>query len=107
MAINQKRNWLIAYDIADPKRLGRLHRAIIKHSLPVQYSLYLYNGDNKDIKKLLDELSKHINIREDDLRAYPIPTQTEIHTLGKNGMLDRILLTDENYDQTVRIIKYN
>ena len=106
MAINKKRNWLIAYDIADPRRLSRIHRTLSKEALAVQYSLYLYHGDSKQVRALLNELGKHMKNSEDDLRAYPIPIKAEIHTLGEHGFLDRIILTDENFDQTIRLIKH-
>ena len=37
MADNQAGLYLIAYDIADPKRLSRVHRALKREGLPVQY----------------------------------------------------------------------
>ena len=106
MAINQKRNWLIGYDIADPRRLNKIHRRLSKEALPVQYSLFLYHGHINDTRKLLDELALIMNTKEDDLRAYPIPNNAEINHIGQSGMLDRIILTDEIYGETLRIIKF-
>jgi len=105
MAINQKRNWLIGYDIADPKRLGKIHRRLKKDAIPVQYSLFLYNGTQRDTRKLLDELALIINRKEDDVRAYPIPSNPEIHSIGQCGFLDNIILTDENFGGTLKIFK--
>lgn len=105
MAINQKRNWLVTYDIADPKRLGRIHRCIIKHALPVQYSVYLYNGTRREAKNLMDQLAQIINPKEDDLRAYPIPSKAEINTIGESGLLDQLILSDDNYGDELQLIR--
>jgi Uncharacterized protein predicted to be involved in DNA repair len=105
MAINQKRNWLIGYDIACPRRLNKIHRRLSKDALPVQYSLFLYNGDRRETRKLLDELALIMNAKEDDLRAYPIPNNAEINHIGQSGILDRIILTDDVYGETLSVIK--
>lgn len=106
MAVNQKKNWLIAYDIADPRRLGRIHRRLLKYALPVQYSLFLYNGSTLDVDKLMDELAKLMEAREDDLRAYPLPTNAEIHMIGQSGLPGNMVLHDENFGDMLRVIKY-
>ena len=40
MADNQANLYLIAYDIADPKRLVKVHRTLKRQGLPVQYSVF-------------------------------------------------------------------
>ncbi|MFZ5490163.1 MAG: CRISPR-associated endonuclease Cas2 [Pseudomonadota bacterium] len=106
MAVNQKKNWLIAYDIAHPRRLARIHRRLVKYALPVQYSLFLYNGSTQQVSDLLDELALLMEVREDDLRAYPLPTQTEIHALGQSGLPDSMILHDQNFGDMLSVIKY-
>lgn len=103
--MNQKRSWLIGYDIADPRRLNKIHRRLSKEAIPVQYSLFLYHGNHRDIYKLLDELTLIMNTKEDDLRAYPIPNNAEINQIGQKGLLEDIILTDEIYGETIHIIK--
>ena len=105
MAINQKRNWLIGYDIKCPRRLNKIHRRLKQEAIPVQYSLFLYQGDRKQTRTLLDQLALLMNLKEDDLRAYPIPNNPEIHHIGQSGMLDHIILTDDIHGDTLSIIK--
>lgn len=98
MAINQKRNWLIAYDIADPKRLAKIHRLLKKQAIPIQYSLFLYRGTTQKAKQLIEELSTHINNKQDDLRAYPIPSKPEINLIGQPLLLDGILFLGDGVE---------
>lgn len=82
MAQGESRDWLIAYDIADKRRLSRLHRYIKKHAVPVQYSLYWYAGSAVQIDRLMREIETCIDRRCDDVRAYPVPRQASVDTLG-------------------------
>ena len=36
--------YLIGYDIADPKRLQRIYRRMTKYAPPIQYSIFLFEG---------------------------------------------------------------
>ena len=64
--------YMVAYDIASPKRLGKTHRLLKKRGLAVQRSVFLVNGDEKSLNRLLDQLADIMNPRQDDIRAYPI-----------------------------------
>lgn len=86
MALTAPRAWLIAYDIADPKRLGRVHRFIIKHCVPVQYSLHYFEGSTAAVEALLREMQALIKPEADDVRAYPLPPTPDIVTLGRGSL---------------------
>jgi len=92
MALNDTRAWLICYDIADPKRLGRLHRHIKQFAQPVQYSVFYFEGNHHQLTRRLQDIATRINPREDDVRAYPIPNPPEIDTLGRGGLPEGVLL---------------
>lgn len=64
--------YLIAYDIADPRRLQRLQRAVRREAMAVQRSVYLVAGSVSQVEGLLDRLATCIDPWEDDLRAYPV-----------------------------------
>jgi len=86
MPLTQRRNWLIAYDIRDPRRLARLHNFIKRHAVPVQYSVYLFSGHAGHLGQLLAEIRHRIDIRVDDVRAYLVPEGAEVHTLGRGAL---------------------
>lgn len=44
MSQHASAQWLVTYDIADPKRLGRLFRYLKKQGVPVQYSVFLVDA---------------------------------------------------------------
>lgn len=90
MAINQKRGWLIAYDITLPRRLGRIFRFLKKHAIPVQYSVFYFEGSSNDINSLINDLLKIINIKTDDVRIYPIPLNISYNTIGKSSFPEGI-----------------
>lgn len=84
-------HFLICYDIADPKRLGRVHRHIVKYTAFVQLSVYYLEGDKKSLDSLLKGLNLLIDERFDDVRAYavkPIKTATQI---GRPWLPDDII----------------
>ena len=74
---------VVCYDICDPRRLRRLHRFLIKHTVPLQYSVFLFNGDDRQLDRLLAKAETYISPKIDDLRAYPLPARGMKIRLGK------------------------
>lgn len=84
--------FLICYDISDPKRLGRVHRYLKKRALPVQYSVFLFSGSDLQLVRCLEDMEKLIDVRADDLRAYPIPARGLKARLGRSSLPEGIQL---------------
>lgn len=84
--MNERRAWLIAYDIKNPKRLSRLHRLIKTRAIAVQYSVFMFEGRAADLGNLFSECRRLLDLKEDDLRAYPIPQRLEVHVIGRGSM---------------------
>ena len=82
---------IICYDIADPKRLGRLFRFLRKCAAPLQYSVFLFSGDDRQLERCLQGLLRLIDTKEDDLRAYPLPARGLRVRLGKPALPEGIL----------------
>jgi CRISPR-associated protein Cas2 len=101
MADSRQGLYLIAYDIAHPKRLGRVHRILKKEGLPVQYSVFTIVMKRPRLLRLLDRIAEQIKETEDDVRCYRLPDNTETASLGKQyfpadvrlftGGVDRLL----------------
>jgi CRISPR/Cas system-associated endoribonuclease Cas2 len=90
----QHSDWyLIAYDIADPRRLRRLHRALRAEALAVQESLFLVRGTVDEVEVLLDRLEGLMDPRADDLRAYPIADPARLWLSG-HSVIRGPLLSD-------------
>ena len=49
-------DYIICYDIADPRRLGRVHRLLKKHALAVQYAVFPFSGPDSELHQCLARL---------------------------------------------------
>ncbi len=76
-------NWLIGYDITCPKRLQKVYRAMLRHATPIEYSIFLLSGTERDRQLCMAELVSLIDIRTDDLRCYPLPARGLQQRIGK------------------------
>lgn len=92
MADNQTRLYLIAYDIADPRRLSRVHRTLKKQGLPVQYSVFTLVTKRKALLSLLEAIENLIEPTEDDIRCYGLPENLEAKSLGKQFFPKDVML---------------
>jgi CRISPR-associated protein Cas2 len=92
MADSQAVLYLIAYDIANPKRLSRVHRTLKKQGLPVQYSVFTVVIKRKALFRLMDSISQLIHPAEDDIRCYRLPEHSDIKTLGRQFFPEEVML---------------
>jgi CRISPR-associated protein Cas2 len=95
MALNEQRIFLIAYDIAHPRRLARVHRSVKSVAIPAQRSLYVVHTTANEVRAIRDVLAGLIDRHEDDVRIYPLPQRTRILHYGKRPLPDRLLLVQE------------
>jgi len=75
-------NYLLAYDIREPKRLARVHRYLRRHAVPVQYSVFVARLTGRELTRIAGDLGALIDAREDDVRIYPLPAACETQLLG-------------------------
>lgn len=85
-------DYIICYDIANPRRLGRIHRALKKQALAVQYSVFLFSGTEAQLQHCLTHLQHLMDPHEDDIRAYPLPQRGLRLVLGASVLPRGILL---------------
>ncbi len=83
MPINKPGNYLICYDIADPRRLQRVHKFITGFAVPVQYSVFLARMTPAALTEILDGLCNIIEPAWDDVRAYRLPDRPRAVTMGR------------------------
>ncbi len=84
--------YLVAYDIADPRRLRKVHHRMKKSGISAQKSVFFVNGDENQVNLLMDDIAAVMKADEDDLRAYPITRPGEVWTNGPNPLADFPLL---------------
>lgn len=73
--------FLIAYDIADPRRLRRVARRLERHALRCQKSVFVYRGDERGLQTVLDEAGSQMDLREDCLQAWRLAAGETPHGL--------------------------
>lgn len=85
--------YLIGYDICDAKRLQKIHKKLCSYAIPIQYSVFLFDGKNQELQRCIQDLLKIFNPKEDDLRIYPLPSNAKQWQLGKPILPEGIIWT--------------
>lgn len=86
MPMNDPAPWLLAYDIAEPARLRRVHRHVRGEGVPLQYSVFLLEKTPRQVLRLRDELAELIDPVRDDVRIYRLPSRPDMETLGRSNL---------------------
>ncbi|MCF0254390.1 MAG: CRISPR-associated endonuclease Cas2 [Duodenibacillus sp.] len=85
--------YVIGYDIADPKRLIRVHRAMVQHGCPIEYSIFVFDGTKEALDKCLEAVLKLIDPRVDDVRCYAVPARGDRMRIGAPALPEGIIWT--------------
>lgn len=83
-----RRRWLVAYDIADPRRLRQVHDIVRSYGTALQLSVFLCDLDTVERYRLLTDLRPVIHHHEDsillvDLGEPDRPHAAKIDFLGR------------------------
>lgn len=76
--------YLISYDIADPRRLRRLHRALKRQAFALQYSVFHAELTEAGLKAVVETIERIIDARKDDVRIYPLPRNGWARACGRD-----------------------
>lgn len=68
--------YIVAYDIADPKRMQRVARRVEQVAIRCQKSVFLLNGRFSQVQRLFDTLSPIIDAKLDVVQAWKIDRDT-------------------------------
>ncbi|WP_243389208.1 CRISPR-associated endonuclease Cas2 [Conservatibacter flavescens] len=85
--------YLIGYDISNPKRLAKVYKTLLDYAVPIQYSVFLFEGSKNHLQSCIERLLEIIHTKEDDLRIYQLPTNGKQWRLGKSFLPEGIFLT--------------
>ncbi|WP_337627862.1 CRISPR-associated endonuclease Cas2 [Duodenibacillus massiliensis] len=80
--------YVLAYDISDPRRLQKAHAFLSSVALPIQYSVFLLDGNERQCQECVEALKKIIDLKTDDLRIYALPVSGLRFCLGKGFLPD-------------------
>ncbi len=98
MAFNHPRQYLICYDIADRRRLVRVHRFLTTRAVALQYSVFSAVLRRRELEDILENLEERIDAREDDVRVYPLPDAPQATTIGRSFLPEGITLIKQGKD---------
>ncbi len=79
-------DWVIGYDIANPRRLARVYRRMCAHATPLEYSVFLLVGNAHAKDGCLADVATLIDPKEDDVRCYPLPTRGYQSRIGRASL---------------------
>ena len=85
------KSFLICYDICDPKRLRRVHKAVRDVGIPVQFSVFLADLKQVELDTLIETLSRFIEVSEDKVNFYHLTTSKAKICLGLPSLSDDVL----------------
>lgn len=76
--------YLVAYDISNDRRRTRIHKTLCGFGQWTQYSFFECFLTDKEYITLRHRLDRMINVREDNIRFYPIcqNCQQKVETIG-------------------------
>jgi CRISPR-associated protein Cas2 len=77
-----KADYLVCYDIADAKRLGKVFRLLRKEGAHIQYSVFLCRLTWPQLEALKEKIGAVIHPKQDDIRIYPLPSRKAVKVLG-------------------------
>ncbi len=95
MTLPRQHHWLLCYDIADPRRLARIHRYMKDQGWPLQYSVFQLKATHDRLDVIVEELEQLMDSREDDIRIYPLHKKPRKVTIGKR-LFDRGVMFFDN-----------
>lgn len=87
------RAYVIGYDIASPRRLGRVHREMCKHACALEYSVFLLVGTEQAREACLAAMAQLMDKDEDDVRCYPLPARGVQVRIGRATLPEGIQWT--------------
>lgn len=77
-----KANYLVCYDISDPRRLARVFKLMKGNGIHLQYSVFHCSMTWQSLLELKEKLNWIINEKEDDVRIYPLPSEEKLIVMG-------------------------
>ncbi|GGZ97238.1 CRISPR-associated endonuclease Cas2 [Ignatzschineria ureiclastica] len=85
------KQFLVSYDICEPRRLQRIHKLLKAWGIPLQKSVFIVDS-SRDIVQLKQLLLETMDQSEDDIRLYPIFTESLVWEWEDKSILEGILL---------------
>jgi len=90
--MSRNKTFLIAYDVADSKRLRKVFRIVSDYAIPVQFSVFEASLSTREFQALMEELSAVVDAQFDSIRCYKLSPGALCMALGQVRGGDAILV---------------
>ncbi|MBC7359702.1 MAG: CRISPR-associated endonuclease Cas2 [Desulfacinum sp.] len=84
-----KRNYLVGYDISDPKRLQKVAKVMKEYGSRVQYSFFHCSLSTGQKKRMMERIRAVIREDEDQVLILPV-TEAQLKELEFIGLKSRL-----------------
>ena len=84
------REFIVAYDISEPRRLRKVARILEKCGVRIEYSLFFVKATKEEMTELAMKIAEIIDANEDDVRIYEVEDYGV--ALGRADLLDEIYI---------------
>lgn len=74
--------YLFCYDISDENRLNKMYRYMKGKGIHLQYSVFYCELDKNQLHEMIQDISKIIHPRYDDVRIYSLSKDSLVEVLG-------------------------
>ena len=102
MSLHAPARWIVTYDIADPRRGGRVHRYMKSQGVPLQYSVFIVEASAAQMRQMMLALEDMIEPSADDVRAYRWAEHADSHQLGAAMLPEGVWIPDRPERRVVR-----
>ncbi len=85
------KRYLVSYDVADSRRLVRVHKTCKDYGISLQYSVFLAELSRNRLEALVADL-RAIITDEDDIRIYPLQNRADGLHIGKTRFPEDMIL---------------
>jgi CRISPR-associated protein Cas2 len=86
--------WIVTYDIREPRRLRRIHRYLKSTGIPIQYSVFWVLANDMEMSSIVGNLKQLMDEDCDDIRAYKLPDREDHVMIGCPLFPEGIFLPD-------------
>lgn len=81
----EKKLILIIYDIMDNKRRTKFYKFLSGYMTPVQKSCFESHLSDMEFDKLIEQIDRHIDQKEDNVRCYKLSSFGKVYNFGESS----------------------
>lgn len=85
--------FVIGYDVRNKKRLIRVHRKMLRYAIPIEYSIFVLEGNEESLRRCVSDTMSTLDLRRDDFRCYRLPLSGFQVRVGRSVLPEGVFCT--------------